>query len=508
MLLFVLPVFGQSDAINIQWGQPYKSKQSIVTNIVQFDNGQFYAINQRIGALNQSVYLQKYSDLGPVMTRKIEVKRSTEKDITKDFIRLGNELWVLNLESTFDYARLQARMIDPDNLEETSDQVDVIDLRIEQSVRYAYGSYDYGISSDHKRIGFVTHYPGYKNTNAVLGFQIYDENFDLSWEKDVTLKLGRDLIDIVRTEIATDGSVYSLIKVYQPSESNEFKRSKEYNFRMIRINRDGELASSEITMSEGNRIQFIHFQIGEDNQIMLAGFYGSTCCTIQGSFFQRFDSKLNQVHSNERDFKLDFITEGLSPKKKERMKIKEEAGDNQGFENVDFRDFVVKKDGGLILIGELYEVNAGQSKNSVNATGENVFLSYNSILVVSIDASGEIQWSKKILKRQLAIEDGGLMSGFFLAVNDDKVHIIFNDHKDNLDVKLESDLVTYRREKSSSIVTLVTIDSDGDLTREQLLSQKEIGLEIRPRSCEQLSSDQLLLFGMSNSINQMALVTL
>lgn len=498
--------FGQLKDVNIIWGQPYKSKKTVVTDIITSENGDIYAIKKNFGLFGEEVYLDKYRDLEPYQSSQIEFSKEERYDVMKNVISLDNDLWMLDFKSNYDQTSLYAQFVDKKDLTPIGERVEIFNLEIQRRLRYSYGGFDHSISRNHKNIGFFTQYPGKDNETAVLGFQCFDRDFYPVWEHDVELPYEKEMVEIVTFDLSNSLVGYGLIKVYNTKKSKRDKTVGDYTYHLVSCNSAGESKVLPLTLEEGKTIHRIHFEVNTDGSLYFGGFFGNSCCSIDGSFFVNMNGETGEVNSvSAKNFSLDFVKQGLSEKKQDKLDKKYEDGEFVSFDNVDFKDFIVRKDGSVVLVGEFYAVKLDGKEEAV--TPENALhFNYKDIVVVSISKEGEIQWSKKILKRQLTTDDGGFMSSFVLAVNNDKLHFIFNDHEKNLNAKSESELATYDRSDKTSVLTMVTIDAEGSMSREKIISQQELGLEIRPQSCAQVSEKELILFGFKKNENQFAKV--
>lgn len=493
--------------VEIIWGEPYKSKKTIVTDIITTEGGDIYAIKQNLGVFNQDIFLEQYRDLSPYKSTEIQFDNSERADIFKNVINVDNDLWMLEFKTAYDYTSLYAQFVDKSSLTPIGERVEIFHLPLERKLRYSNGGFDYAISKDKKRTAFIIQYPGDRSGTATLGYQLRNENFDIVYEHDINLECEKEAVEIAGLDVANNGSSYGLIKIYDKKKLNNDRRNASFQYHIIGCNEKGNHINLPVKLDEGMNIQNMHFELAANGDIYIGGFYGTSCCTIDGSFFIKVDGKTNeQTTYNTKAFSLDFITEGLSDKKQNQVERRAEKGEAIGFDNVDFRDFIVRQDGGVVLIGEFYAVNINNNTEAAGGNPNGTHFNYKDIIVVSIDPKGQIEWSKKILKRQLTTDDGGFMSSFVLAVNGDNLYFVFNDHEANLTVKDANELKTYDRNMNNSIVTMVSLDGKGEMTREQVISQRELGLEIRPQSCAQVSSNELILFGLKRNENQFAKV--
>ncbi len=131
---------------------------------------------------------------------------------------------------------------------------------------------------------------------------------------------------------------------------------------------------------------------------------------------------------------------------------------------------------------------------------------YNDIIVISISPDGSIDWNEKIPKKQVTVNDGGFYSSFAVSVVKDKLYFVFNDHPNNLFYKKQGKLSNFNK-GPDSVMVLVELDSQGNQTREALYNAKKSGILTRPKVCEQISDNEMILFGQDNKIHRFARLT-
>ncbi|MFY0644967.1 MAG: hypothetical protein JXR19_10915 [Bacteroidia bacterium] len=504
LVLSVLYLFSaaQADEMEIIWGEPYQSKKSVVTDIISSDDGEIFAIKRNLGLFNQDIFIERYNNLEPSISTEIKFDQKERFDVMKNIIKLGQDLWMLNFKTNYDEASLDAHFVDKQTLNPMGEVVPIFDLSIERRLRYSYGGFDYVISRDEMKIAFVTQYPGDRDEATALGVQVHDQRFDLLWENELTLPYERQYVELSSIDVSKQGKLFCLLKVYESKEIKGVRKNKSFDYHLISVDANGNQTDELIALETGERIQNLHFEVSENEEVIIAGFFGTGCCTMEGTFFMKLDNNNQLMSSSTENFAYEFVSEGMTDNQKERLSREANNGKSMGLDKVDFREFIMREDGSVVLIGEMFAFQMTPK----NAAGDQypIHFNYKDIVVVSIDPEGRIEWSKKILKRQLTTEDGGFMSSFVLAVNGDKLHFIYNDHKDNLNIETEKDLNTYNRKRNNSVVAMVSLDRDGNQTKEHLIEQKELGLEIRPQSCQQISANELILFGMNKSENLLA----
>jgi len=93
-----------------------------------------------------------------------------------------------------------------------------------------------------------------------------------------------------------------------------------------------------------------------------------------------------------------------------------------------------------------------------------------------------------------------------MAVVDDKLYFVFNDNPKNLFYKGSGKIYNFNKSKES-LVVMVELDAQGKQSREALFSVKESDILTRPMVCEQISKDELVLFGQRKKTHRFAKLT-
>ncbi|MEL7148117.1 MAG: hypothetical protein AAFO69_17215, partial [Bacteroidota bacterium] len=130
---------------------------------------------------------------------------------------------------------------------------------------------------------------------------------------------------------------------------------------------------------------------------------------------------------------------------------------------------------------------------------------YKDILVVSIDANGEIEWTGKINKNQETLNDFGIYSSYFLSVVGDQLMFMFNDDERNL-VDTDNGVRTFSG--SGGMLNMVVFDASGDKTRYPVYFQGTREPLVRPGVSRQVDDEVLLYasFGRKQRIGRITLV--
>ena len=158
-----------------------------------------------------------------------------------------------------------------------------------------------------------------------------------------------------------------------------------------------------------------------------------------------------------------------------------EADKSKGVPEALLRDIVLRKDGGVLLIGELsrtFERNgANVARNFYDTNGRfSVDYYYDEIFVLSIHPSGQLHWSTVMHKKQYSQDDDGIYSSFFVFKTASSLRFLFND-----EIKYENTVSEY------------VLRGNGNFDRNSLMSTENLKLRLRFRDALQIDANTLLI---------------
>jgi hypothetical protein len=215
--------------------------------------------------------------------------------------------------------------------------------------------------------------------------------------------------------------------------------------------------------------------------------------------------------TNFKDFTIDDIVQAMSEKQASKTQKKIEKGKNVELYEYDLDELIVRSDGGVVMVGEQYYVRVvtvTTTDSKGNTTTRTIYYYYyNDIIVVNISPEGNIEWVERIPKLQYSTNDGGYYSSYVLTVVNDRLLFVFNDDPRNAFYKGVGRPETYRRGENGAVL-LVEIDTEGNQERHTLVAPRGRSVAItRPKVCEQVNSNELVIFAEAGKKTQFARVT-
>jgi hypothetical protein len=378
------------------------------------------------------------------------------------------------------------------------------------------GGFTLNSSPDQEKILVEVDLPYEKEMPERFKLQVYSASFDLEWEQEVTLPFPDQEFAVLKNLVDNDGSVIVVGKKYaEKAEARELRKDERPTYTYMLLTYDGTGDAQSTTIEAGDKfLQDLTITIPDEGDILCGGFYGKKGASNQsGAFYMRLDRKTKAIlHQSYKEFSKEFITQYMTEKEEEKASKKaEKKGEEIELIKYDLDELVLREDGGVIMVGEQYNEYESTVCTPTQNGGQvcrTVFhYVYNDIVVVNVDPNGNIEWATKIPKRQHTTNDGGYFSSYALTVKDDKMYFIFNDSGKNLFLKEGDKIAPFKITGKEALITLATVESDGTVHREALLSPEKGETITRPKACVQTPDDQLFMFATRRDDYRFGLVT-
>ncbi len=334
-----------------------------------------------------------------------------------------------------------------------------------------------------------------------LGYLFYTPKFIpvYSEDKSKTLFFFTEKQDMMRA-VCFDNNRLELLwqTVVTPQDFNFYQ-----NFLEVLVDNDGDMTivaerDNYRTKREDHHFEFYHYDGGTDRltrfdltmpekltfdvifsidplnkRIVGAGLYSEKNLGRSDGFFylninpDRPEDFVKASHP----FSEEFIVSLLG----------KEADKTKGVPEGLLRDVVLRKDGGVLLIGELsrtFERNgANMTRNFYDGTGRfSVDYYYDEIFVLSIHPDGDLHWSTVMHKKQYSQDDDGIYSSFFVFKTASSLRFLFND-----EIKYENTVSEY------------VLRGNGRFDRNSLMSTENLKLRLRFRDAMQVDANTLLI---------------
>ena len=428
------------------------------------------------------------------------VKYKEHKRTISKVIILENQIYVFS-EIVDRKADIYVYLVEAFDFKDLKPSGKVIPLEeIQFEKRRNKGSFAISISPDEKKLLLYKDLPYDKEGKEKYELTLFDGKINKLWSSEIEMPYTDKEISIQNFYVDNDGDVIISSKKWSELKSKDVPREErkanfKYEYILLFVSEKGkDIKEFEIDI-EKKWLTDIKFEILPEGKIVGAGFYSENVYGIKGVFFVAIDKYTRKITKYSlKEFSLDFMYAKLSEKKKEKAVKKEAEGKGRGLLQFNFRDLVVRDDGGVILLAEQsYVVVNCTTDPKTGARTCTYTYYYNDIVVVNINPSGDIEWANWIPKRQ--ISRSPYFFSYHLHVRDDKMHIMFNDNIKNYSLpqdQLISKMKAWGGKKP--VITFVTMNLKGDQEREVLFLKDVNGLTMVPNVSRQIDDGKSILF--------------
>lgn len=495
-------------AQEIEWGPEIKikrAKQGVMYDVLSYGKDGIFGIRTKEGwaALFSSVdyNISRYDfdnltmdDIHSLFPKDYFSKGTTEPTSLDGVYHYGGKSYVMysNYDSKGKMNRAYAVLLD-DNYEVSGDPIELDESKV--SSKFSSGSYSFVLSEDTSRL-LVYFMPAFKMFESEkFKFNIFDtRTMERISDMEISLPKKDKDFGLVDLAVTPDNKVYMLAwENYEKEEKkNKTKKDPKYYYSFYVYDLDKQDAEPEVFKIELDKkfINKLEFEIVDD-QIVIGGFYGKkNSSDISGTFYMRM-SRLDgkELASDTYDFDKEFISQFYSEKQMQRA---DKKGKELDVPEIVLRDFILRDDGGALLIGEQYyirEVCYMDSRGNMRCI---YYYYYNDIIVTNITPSGEIEWSVKIPKKSVDTQ-GGYFLGYVMGYTDRKLYFFFNDHIDNAN-EVDPDKVKFLNNLKKSAIVMVTVDMQGKMDKEMLLSQEKMKYYFKPKASTWIEGTKDMIF--------------
>ena len=468
------------------------------------DQEQFYTYFSK----GRNVTYGKYSnELKKLKTNTIEYPK--EKVVrNKEFhVELGEtiyEIYSISDKKT-KTNKLFARTINKESLEPNKDERELFTLKGDmyyKNFRYAFTQGD--VSPDESKFLVAFKLPEEEDRYRRFRLMVFDTDFNLLWQTDRKFVIDKKKKFNFLGQGWVMGGSYGAFQLGNDGQiltwgiqdkGRDFDPEDRYETYVFKIT-ENDMVSTRVGFPD-KKIMDYFIRLTNDGKVMLSGFYNKNRKAkydlIDGAFLSYWDiEKGEATHVSFDEFSDDFKKSYWSERKinkyeKEQKKKKDKA--KIGMSNYELDRIIEREDGGAILVGSIdysYTVYTGRSSYTVYVDGN--------IIVVNVDPSGNIVWSKKIPKSQSNRGNVGL--GYELAWTKDRLYFLYNDNFKNLERGWDGSRVyTFKGGDNPVTMAICDLTNDGEVTREQVWTTDKAGGMFQPGpKADQLFADETIIY--------------
>ncbi len=514
------------DIANISWGNPLKEPAgSFLTKIIGSSSEGFYALRRNdpeafLSNGTHKIILEYYDERMQLKkSRESALKFKNKKLEFENVFMLNGQLYLFssfnNEAKKKNYLFVQeisSKSLTPRN------KLRMIS-EIETRNKVKEGAFSFEFSGDSSKVLIYSQLPYKKKQPERFALRVYDPNFELEWEKDITLPFNDEFFEVADYQVDNQGNVYLLGIIYEGNGRRGIKDGAvTYKYSILVYRADGSPMEEYKIDLDDKLITDMTFRVAKNGHLVCAGFYSlKNTYSAKGTCFLRLNPQTQEVYNvSFKPFDFDFLTAYDSDRKRRKYKDAEERNDNRRAPEL-FRysldELILRSDGGVLLVAEQYfveEINRtdpyafGYYNYYNRSYRQDYIYYYNDIIVVNIQPDGEVEWVSRIPKQQISQNDGGYFSSYAMSIVRDKIFFVFNDDYRNFDAnrKRRKNNFTGR----ASVITIGEVRKDGEVRIMPLFNNNEADVITRPKVCKQVGKREMIVFGERGRNNRFALL--
>jgi hypothetical protein len=312
----------------------------------------------------------------------------------------------------------------------------------------------------------------YKNLNNVskaekIIYYLFDSEEEGFVEGTIELPYPDEKFQVKRVIVSNTGFVYvvgKLFKVNRVTSPDDF----EYQvYRYVPGASEGDHFTVQI--ESGLYITDLQVRVDRNEYIYIAGFFSERGGNaIGGTIYQRINPDFQVEAEGIQNFPEDLMGRFLSDRQMER-------GKELRYFYLD--NIILRTDGGVLLIAEKYYTTVNTFLDTYGMWVDQKVYHYDDIIVNSVSAQGELEWSAAVPKRQQSENPESL--SYLDVVAGAELFLLYGSQP----------------RKAPSTIYFNAISMEGQVAnKEMLLGGGADSDTFFPRSSEQISNTEALIF--------------
>ncbi len=509
---------------SLDWGNDYNEpNNTVATKIIGIVPDGFYVLRQKVMSSANArprAWVEFFSkDMKLQRSEEMDLKYKGKQRDFENVVLLNGQLYLLtsfnNTAKKRNYLfkqEISMRTLTPSKSLEMICENEARNVEVE-------GKFGFHISNDSTKLLVYNELPYEKKNPERFGFRVFDQNFELIWEKNIILPYPDNQFTVEDYRVDDRGNVYLLGVLYEDNAKWRRRGNPTYKYVILSYTDNGNNPQEYRIEGENKFITDLTFRPAKDGTLICAGFYSERgTYSVKGATYFRLNPETREItNRNYQPFDFDFLTEFMSEKNKEKAKAAQANNDvRRAPELFDYSldELILRSDGGAVLVAEQFFIEQDVYRdypygfypygyydpffnNRYGRTQTDYYYHYNDILVVNIRPNGEIEWASRIPKRQETRNDGGYYSSYAMSIVRDKLFFLYNDNVKNFAGNQRSNRF-YTYSGGDGVIVLAQVSKDGEVSTFPMATNRDAGVLTRPKMCKQIGRREMAVFGERN----------
>jgi len=313
-----------------------------------------------------------------------------------------------------------------------------------------------------------------KKSHDIIGLKVFGKDLSEIWGGEFKMPYTERQMDIMDYAIDFDANIYVLVKKYF-DDSNKDKRKDEsnYHLELFKYERNTkELVVNKINIGD-KYVSELGLFINDKKEIFCAGYYndGESWSDVDGVVVFKTDMIESVPAESFYEIPVEILNQYASKKVIKKNKKKEKK-DEAEFKSLKLRKLFFHENGSIDVIGEQFYIKEHISHSSKGMRIRYTY-HYNDILVTKINASGSLDWMRKIPKRQKGLSgDGGMSFSHFFTNNNH--YLIYLDNIKNIKLPLDKAPAYHTDKMGGYLIACKINNTTGDVTKGAIFDSRKL----------------------------------
>ncbi|MBL0146756.1 MAG: hypothetical protein IPP48_14540 [Chitinophagaceae bacterium] len=497
MVLFFAVCFYSNlhaQTFDVKWGEQNSIKNDF-DDAIPIDNGKMIVHKTIFKAGFMSAKPPKNfltivdKDMEPIVEYELEVEEKNA--YMKGFEKYGKNIYFLYnaYDKETKTTSFYALKIDPKNAQPTSK---IILGTYESDNRDDQAEVSYKLSSDSSKVLIFVEGPERKKENKKFYIGVFDTDLKKIWNKEIELPILEKFVSLYDEDITNDGKVYVAIKHYDKEVTRQTVREDgnkvpSYVYKLLAYSSTNSTGKEINFNLNNNFIQGTKLIYDKNNTITVAGLYKRKHNgNLNGVFYATIDPITNEVKNPKM---ADFDAEILRLVDKDNFGTDKDS-DPGLYSNFRINFILNRNNGSVDLVSEFYELRIVTTYDQKYGSRTTYYYKYGDIVNTNIDKTGKATFTR-IPKNQKFV-NSNIFLGYYAFVYNDKLILLYNDDKDNVDRDLEKkpdDVMKFKK----SVFVAATINTKGSLSRQAIFSNDDEDYITIPRNTTRVNDKKFLI---------------
>lgn len=322
--------------------------------------------------------------------------------------------------------------------------------------------------------------PQIKNDNKsydIIGMHVFGKNLEPVWDEEVTMPYTEKKMNNLDYSVDSQGNAYILTTVYNDETTDDKKWNEDkvnYHIELLKMSgRANKILITPVTL--GNKfINKVNLFEVSDSYMICAGFYNNVANrnAVDGIFTFKLTKEGDLIDSRNYEIPLEVLNMYISERAQRRNEKREEK-DKAEFEELELRELLVDDKGGILLIGEQHYIQTHTYYYTNGSMRTYYTYHYNDLLVTKINSSGQLEWMKKLPKRQTGTAGRGSMSYKHMSA-DGSHYFLFLDNERNLELTPDRFPAVYNDGAEGFLTAYKVSDGTGSVDKVSITSTRDV----------------------------------